>query len=96
MISNWKVFGEDLSKVVENLDLQSVIGVGHSMGGHGALVCALRNPGKYVSASAFSPICAPVKCPWGEKCFTGYLGTDKKQWEQYDASLLAGTVLTTY
>jgi len=64
---------------------------GHSMGGHGALICALKNPGKYVSASAFSPICAPMKCPWGEKCFTGYLGTNKKDWEQYDASVLAGS-----
>jgi len=64
---------------------------GHSMGGHGALICALKNPGKYVSASAFSPICAPMKCPWGDKCFTGYLGSDKKTWEQYDASVLAGS-----
>jgi len=62
---------------------------GHSMGGHGALICALKNPGKYTSASAFSPICAPVKCPWGEKCFSGYLGSDKSKWENYDASVLA-------
>jgi len=62
---------------------------GHSMGGHGALVCALRNPGMYASVSAFAPICAPIKCPWGEKCFGGYLGEDRTQWEQYDGSVLA-------
>ena len=50
---------------------------GHSMGGHGALVCALRNHGQYRSVSAFSPICAPSRCPWGQKAFTGYLGKDK-------------------
>ena len=63
---------------------------GHSMGGHGALICALKNPGKYVSASAFAPISAPMKCPWGDKCFSNYLGSDKSKWEQYDASILAG------
>ena len=47
---------------------------GHSMGGHGALVCALRNPGQYRSVSAFAPICAPMQCPWGTKAFSGYLG----------------------
>lgn len=49
--------------------------MGHSMGGHGALVCALKNPDAYASVSAFSPICNPTKCPWGEKAFTGYLGS---------------------
>eukprot|EP00899_Mesostigma_viride_P021192 jgi/Mesvir1/29074/Mv18380-RA.1 len=63
--------------------------MGHSMGGHGALVCALKNPGKYKSVSAFAPICNPVDCPWGIKAFTGYLGDDKKAWEEYDASILA-------
>ena len=48
---------------------------GHSMGGHGALISHLKNPGKYTSVSAFSPICNPTKCPWGEKAFTGYLGS---------------------
>jgi S-formylglutathione hydrolase len=62
------------------------------MGGHGALICALKNPGMYVSASAFSPICAPMKCPWGVKAFTGYLGEDQKAWGAYDASVLAGNV----
>lgn len=61
---------------------------GHSMGGHGALVLALRHPEKYRSVSAFAPIAAPTKCPWGHKAFTGYLGTDKSSWEQHDASSL--------
>ena len=61
---------------------------GHSMGGHGALVCALRNPGKYRAVSAFAPICNPSACPWGEKALGGYLGDDKKAWAEYDASIL--------
>jgi len=61
---------------------------GHSMGGHGALVCALRNPQQYRSVSAFAPISAPMQCPWGEKAFSGYLGSDRTQWAQYDASEL--------
>ena len=61
---------------------------GHSMGGHGALVLALRHPEKYRSVSAFAPIAAPTKCPWGHKAFTGYLGTDRSTWEQHDASSL--------
>lgn len=61
---------------------------GHSMGGHGALTIALKNPQKYVSVSAFSPICHPVDCPWGEKAFSAYLGNNKKDWANYDASLL--------
>jgi S-formylglutathione hydrolase len=65
---------------------------GHSMGGHGALVCALRNPDRYQSVSAFAPIAAPMQCPWGQKAFTGYLGSDREQWRAYDASEL---VLTT-
>jgi S-formylglutathione hydrolase len=58
---------------------------GHSMGGHGALVIALRNPGRYRSASAFSPIVAPSQVPWGEKAFAAYLGDDREAWKQYDA-----------
>jgi S-formylglutathione hydrolase len=61
---------------------------GHSMGGHGALVCALRNPGSYRSLSAFAPIAAPSRCPWGTKAFSGYLGDDRKAWAEYDASEL--------
>eukprot|EP00904_Undaria_pinnatifida_P006313 jgi/Undpi1/2811/HiC_scaffold_14.g06188.m1 len=61
---------------------------GHSMGGHGALVVAFRNPEKYRSVSAFSAICNPVACPWGKKAFTGYLGTDEAAWREYDATEL--------
>lgn len=61
---------------------------GHSMGGHGALVIALRNPNRYQSVSAFSPITHPIDCPWGQKALSAYLGNDQSSWEQYDASLL--------
>ncbi|HUH36733.1 MAG TPA: S-formylglutathione hydrolase [Spongiibacteraceae bacterium] len=61
---------------------------GHSMGGHGALVLALRNPERYRSVSAFSPISNPSNCPWGRKAFTAYLGKDSASWAEYDASLL--------
>ncbi len=61
---------------------------GHSMGGHGALICALKNKNAYRSVSAFSPICNPTQCDWGKNCFTTYLGTDEKQWQQYDATSL--------
>ncbi len=61
---------------------------GHSMGGHGALMLALRNPAIYRSVSAFAPIAAPMRCPWGEKAFGGYLGDDREAWQQYDASEL--------
>ncbi len=58
---------------------------GHSMGGHGALMIALRNPGAYCSVSAFAPIVAPMQCPWGEKAFSQYLGDDKSNWQVYDS-----------
>ncbi len=58
---------------------------GHSMGGHGALVLALRNPGRYRSVSAFSPIVAPAQVPWGQKAFAAYLGDDRTAWADYDA-----------
>jgi S-formylglutathione hydrolase len=61
---------------------------GHSMGGHGALICALKNPGNYVSVSAFAPICHPSACPWGQKAFSAYLGEDPDHWSPYDAALL--------
>ena len=61
---------------------------GHSMGGHGALVCALRQPGRYRSVSALAPICAPVQVPWGRKAFGGYLGPDEAAWGEWDASQL--------
>ena len=62
---------------------------GHSMGGHGALTIALRNPGRFRSVSAFSPICSPINCPWGQKALTGYLGGSgneaHKLWSTHDA-----------
>ncbi|PLW69588.1 S-formylglutathione hydrolase [Pseudohalioglobus lutimaris] len=61
---------------------------GHSMGGHGALVIALRNPERYASVSAFSPITNPMNCPWGQKAFNAYLGKDRESWREYDASEL--------
>lgn len=72
-------------------DAQGIFG--HSMGGHGALVIALRNPQTYRSLSAFAPIVAPSQVPWGVKAFTGYLGDDRDAWKDYDASELikAGT-----
>ena len=67
---------------------------GHSMGGHGALVLALRNPGRYRSVSAFSPIVAPSKVPWGEKAFSAYLGDDHAAWKCYDATALVSDDLS--
>ncbi|HEY2020629.1 S-formylglutathione hydrolase [Paraburkholderia sp.] len=76
--------------VLENLPVDGGrLGIfGHSMGGHGALMLALRNPEIYRSVSAFAPIAAPMRCPWGEKAFSGYLGDDREAWKQYDASEL--------
>ena len=54
---------------------------GHSMGGHGALVSFLKNPGKYSSVSAFAPICNPCNCDWGKFAFNGYLGSDNESWK---------------
>lgn len=61
---------------------------GHSMGGHGALTLALRSPHIYKSVSAFAPISSPMRCPWGEKALTGYLGPDREAWRDYDATEL--------
>lgn len=61
---------------------------GHSMGGHGALTVALKNPGRFRSVSAFSPISAPSQCPWGHKALGNYLGMDPAHWAAHDASLL--------
>lgn len=81
----------ELPEVVGSLgvareDRQSIFG--HSMGGHGALICALKNRDQYRSVSAFAPISAPMQCPWGEKAFTGYLGANRETWREYDASEL--------
>jgi len=62
--------------------------MGHSMGGHGALTIALKNPGTYASVSAFSPICAPAQSPWGKKAFSRFLGDDLSSWRQYDTCAL--------
>jgi S-formylglutathione hydrolase len=62
--------------------------MGHSMGGHGALTIALKNPQKYRSLSAFAPICAPMQVPWGQKAFRGYLGGNPTTWADYDATEL--------
>ena len=67
-------------------DRQAIMG--HSMGGHGALVLALRNPHRFASVSAFAPIVNPAAVPWGVKAFSAYLGEDREQWRQYDSCLL--------
>lgn len=73
------------------------IGVfGHSMGGHGALVLALRNPDIYHSVSAFSPVVAPTQCPWGQKAFKHYLGPEQTDWRQYDATELMQDRVTPF
>ncbi|WP_166261676.1 S-formylglutathione hydrolase [Marinobacter salicampi] len=81
---------EELPALVESaLPVSPVRSVsGHSMGGHGALVCALKNPGRYKSVSAFAPIANPSDCPWGEKAFSAYLGEDKEEWAEWDATML--------
>lgn len=61
---------------------------GHSMGGHGALTIALKNPGRFRSVSAFAPITSPLNCPWGEKALTGYIGSDRAKWRPYDTTAL--------
>ena len=61
---------------------------GHSMGGHGALTIALKNPDSYRSVSAFSPICSPLNCPWGEKALGNYIGQEREAWQQYDTVTL--------
>jgi len=61
---------------------------GHSMGGHGALTIALKNPDAYKSVSAFAPICSPMRCPWGKKALAGYLGGDSTRWRDYDTTAL--------
>ena len=92
--ANYRMYSyvtRELPEVVEaNLPaLPGVMGIfGHSMGGHGALTIALRNPERYRSVSAFAPIVAPMQCPWGVKAFTNYLGGDQQSWREHDASEL--------
>jgi S-formylglutathione hydrolase len=84
------VEGELLDVVAATLpaDLARTGICGHSMGGHGALTIALRNPSRYRSVSAFAPICSPMNCPWGEKAFSRYLGPDRASWRPYDSCAL--------
>ena len=96
--SPWQAHYQMYSYVVEELPrlvesefpiLSEKRGIfGHSMGGHGALVCALRNPKQYLSVSAFAPIAAPKQCPWGQKAFSHYLGEEERLWNDYDATEL--------
>jgi S-formylglutathione hydrolase len=81
---------DELPKLIEaNFPVSSKKSIsGHSMGGHGALTIALKNPDLYCSVSAFSPIANPVNCAWGQKAFSAYLGSDQTLWQQHDASLL--------
>jgi len=65
--------------------------MGHSMGGHGALTIALKNPGKYKAVSAFAPICSPLNCPWGHKALGNYIGDNREAWKQYDSCELIKT-----
>jgi len=69
---------------------------GHSMGGHGALSIALKNPDRYVSVSAFSPIANPINSPWGQKAFSAYLGEDRSTWQAYDSSVLMAQADASY
>ncbi|AKM10221.1 S-formylglutathione hydrolase [Croceicoccus naphthovorans] len=69
-----------------DMDRQGI--TGHSMGGHGALTISLRNPGRFKSTSAFAPIASPLACPWGDKALSGYIGTDRTAWREYDACAL--------
>lgn len=82
---------EELPEVVASafpIDLERQAITGHSMGGHGALTIALRNPGRYRSVSAFAPIVAPSRVPWGEKALSRYLGPDRSAWMKHDAVAL--------
>lgn len=97
-VSPWKTHYQMYSYITQELPaliaenfpiLPEKVGIfGHSMGGHGALICALKNPDRFLSVSAFAPIAAPMRCPWGQKAFTHYLGPDLEQWRAYDASEL--------
>ncbi|KAL7276082.1 hypothetical protein RUND412_000929 [Rhizina undulata] len=79
----------ELWKEFEVLDKTRVGITGHSMGGHGALTLFLKNPGKYLSVSAFAPISNPINCPWGQKAFSGYFGPENKaKWAEHDATEL--------
>ena len=87
----WSYVTEELPKLVAEhfpVDAARQSILGHSMGGHGALTVALRNPNRYRAASAFAPIVAPSQVPWGNKALGGYLGTNKAAWRKHDAVAL--------
>jgi len=98
--TNFKMYDyilDELPKVIEaNFPAQKGKRslMGHSMGGHGALVIGLRNTKEFASLSAFSPISSPTRCPWGEKALTKYLGPKSRTWDLYDASLLLEQTMT--
>lgn len=91
---NWRMYSyvtKELPKLIADnypVDAKRLGLFGHSMGGHGALTLGLKNPDLFKSVSAFAPISNPINCPWGEKAFTGYLGSDRKAWAAHDASEL--------
>ncbi|KAJ4979361.1 hypothetical protein NE237_010141 [Protea cynaroides] len=92
---NWRMYDyvvKEIPKLLsdnfQNLDTSRASIFGHSMGGHGALTIYLKNLDKYKSVSAFSPIANPINCPWGQKAFSNYLGNNKSDWEEYDATCL--------
>lgn len=85
------VLKDILNILKENFEVQNLSIMGHSMGGHGALVIGLRNANIFKAISAFSPIVNPVNCPWGKKAFEGYLGVDQSSWKQYDSCELINT-----
>ncbi|XP_031638428.1 S-formylglutathione hydrolase [Contarinia nasturtii] len=94
---HYKMFTYVTKELIEviNHNFPTVEGVqsifGHSMGGHGALISALRCPGLYKSVSAFAPISNPIQCAWGQKAFKGYLGEEKRLWNEWDATELVKT-----
>jgi S-formylglutathione hydrolase len=77
-----------LAEYYPAIDMDRLGLFGHSMGGHGALTIHLKNPDLFKTVSAFAPIAAPMRCPWGNKAFSNYLGPDQETWKQYDASEL--------
>ncbi|MGI9483005.1 MAG: S-formylglutathione hydrolase [Hyphomicrobiales bacterium] len=96
-VKNYNMYSyitNELPKLVEQnfpLDMSQQSIFGHSMGGHGALTIALKNPGKFKSVSAFAPIVSPLNCPWGHKALGGYLGDDKEKWAEHDACALVAS-----
>lgn len=85
----YSYISEELYGIVQSQFKMSKVSImGHSMGGHGALILGLREPEKFKSVSAFSPIVNPIHAPWGQKAFTGYLGSDQNAWKNWDATEL--------